>query len=111
MLTLIETQVITAQASADIAHLQMVGFDGAPAGNDGKVFGVAKTKAVTGDYFPVITIGVVELISGGAIAIGDDIISDASGKPITAGVDPTNPSGTAMTATAGAGEPVKVIFR
>jgi hypothetical protein len=111
MLTLIETQVVTDTATADITHLQLVGFDGAPTGLDGKVLGVAKTAAKNGDIYAAITIGVVELIAGGAIAAGEDVISDATGKPIGAAVDSDNPCGTAMNASGGAGQPVKVLLR
>lgn len=42
-----ETQVLTTSviATADIAENQLVGFDGAPAGNDGLVYGKARAEA------------------------------------------------------------------
>lgn len=105
----ISSLTVTAVASAPVAARQLVGFDGAPAGDGVAVFGVARTDADPGRAFAIDVIGVFDLIAGAAIPAFSPLQSDAGGAPIvrTAGVH----IGTALTAAANPGDIVKVLIK
>ena len=99
---------LTTVATAPILERQLVGFDGAPTGVDGDVLGVADMDAAVGEAVTVGACGTYDIVSGGAIAVGDDVSSDAQSRAVSGG---TNPFGKALTAAAGAGARVKVLIR
>lgn len=76
---LIETMTLT---GAVTAH-RFVGHDGAQAGADANAAGVALASGVAGERIPVVTLGVVEVEAGGAIAVGATVKADAQGRAIT----------------------------
>lgn len=78
-----ETPVLTTSviATADIAEDQLVGFDGAPAGNDGLVYGKARAAARVGEAVTLTVIGLIDLIAPAAIATGSLVASDVNGAP------------------------------
>ena len=106
----IDTLKVTIVATAAIAERHLVGFDGAPTGANGKVYGVAANDASIGDAVAITALGLVDLVAGGAIAAGDSVVSDADGKPVTQGAG-TNPFGVAVTAAANPGDTVRVLIR
>ena len=99
---------LTAIATAPILERQLVGFDGAPAGLDADVLGVADLDAGAGQPVTVGACGTYDVVAGGAIAVGDAVSSDAQARAVSGG---TNPFGKALTAAAGAGARVKVLIR
>nr|WP_321459669.1 DUF2190 family protein [uncultured Cohaesibacter sp.] len=97
--------------TADVTQNQLVGFDGAPAGEDGKVLGYAKSKGSAGNEITIGVKGTREFLSGGAINAGDDVISNASGKPIVAPEGAVNIFGTALNSAANAGNSVEILLK
>jgi hypothetical protein len=91
---------------------RFVGFTGAQiAAVGGKAYGSALMAATAaGQQIPVLALGLGEVESGAAVAIGDDIISDASGRAITS----TSTAGQfvlgiATTATTAAGQTLEYL--
>lgn len=103
------TLQFTAVATAAITARQLVGFDGAPAGDSGLVKGMAQNAAAIGDAVAVTMIGISDMTAGAVIAAGDEVRSDATGLPVPLGVG-NNPFGRALTA-AQAGERVTVLIK
>ncbi|MCV6548527.1 MAG: DUF2190 family protein, partial [Cohaesibacter sp.] len=96
--------------TADVALNQLVGFDGKPTGQDGKVFGYAKSKGSNGNEITIGVKGTREFVAGGPVAAGDDLVSDANGKPIKAPDGAKNIFGSAINA-AGSGQIVDVLLK
>lgn len=109
MLSTISILTVTAEATAEIWSKQLVGFDGAPAGDGEEVLGVAQTDAAVGQPFSVDVIGVIELIAGAAIPAGSEVQSNANGAPIVKAAGAR--IGVAVTAAANPGDIVKVLFK
>ena len=107
----IDTLVLTTVATGSIAVDRAVTFAGAQATADAKVLGVSKMAAVTGDAVAVTAIGVRDMISGGAIAAGADVVADANGNPVAADSEDFNPFGQALNTVAGAGARVSILLR
>jgi hypothetical protein len=107
----IDTLVLTTIATGPIAVDRAVTFAGAQATADQKVLGVSKMAAVSGDAVAVTAIGVRDMISGGAIAAGADVVADANGNPVAADGDDLNPFGQALNTVAGAGARVSILLR
>lgn len=75
-------------------------------GAGGKIAGVFSEGRPIGYHASINTSGhPLKVIAGGAIAVGDNVQSDANGHAITGS---TNPFGTARNATAAAGEYVEI---
>lgn len=98
------TEVVTAAVN----EKQLVGYDGAPAGADAPVMMMAHTDQDADCAVGGTLIGLEDMIAGGPIAKGDQVISDADGKPVTIGAG-LNPFGRAMTAAA-VGERVSILI-
>lgn len=92
-------------ASGQVTERRAVGFDGAQATVQGqKVAGVARFDAADGDPLTVEALGTAVIESGAAIAVGDAIIVDASGRAIPSTGEINIPSGaTTVTSTAANG--------
>ena len=103
--TLVYTKEVTAAVKAD----QFVGFDGAPAGADGLVEGIAKTDGEAGDPVSLIALGLLELSAPAPIAVGDLVYSDADGKPTSTGAN--NPVGVCNRAAVNPGDTVTILTR
>ena len=104
----IPTLVFTGTATAPIAERQLVGFDDAPAGADAPVKGIAMSAAATGEPFPILALGTVDLVAVGAVAAGDALSANAAGAAVAGG---TAPFGRALTSTTGPGQRVQVLVR
>lgn len=102
---------VTKKLTADVTLNQLVGYDGAPVGKDGKVLGYAKSKGSAGDDITIGVKGTREFLSGGAINSGDDVISNAAGKPIVAPEGAANIFGTALNSAANAGNSVEILLK
>lgn len=109
LLGAISALTLTAQATAAISSMQLVGFDGAPAGDGGAVLGVARTDAAIGDNVALDVIAVLDLIAPTAIPKGSAIQSNVDSAPIVkaAGIQ----IGTALTAALNPGDIVKVLIK
>jgi hypothetical protein len=74
-LTLLATGAITADRFVTAA--------GALAGADANTLGVARSAGAIGAYVPVDVLGTAVVEAGAAVAAGDTIKSDATGRAIT----------------------------
>ena len=76
-------QSLTVKASGALVQNRFVKFDGAQAGVQGeKVLGVAEFNAADTELATVGIAGTVVVEAGAAIAVGDSVITNASGKAI-----------------------------
>jgi len=73
---------LTQQATATIAEKTFVGFGGVTATAGGNSLGVSRADAESGDYFAVDALGTAVVITGGAIAITDEIEVGAGGTAV-----------------------------
>lgn len=87
---------------------QLVGFEGAPAGVDEPVLGIAKYSADAGRPLAVVSQGLVEMKASVPIAAGDLVYPDANGNPTNVGTE--NPCGIAFQGGA-AGDLIAVLLK
>lgn len=85
----------------------LVGFDGALCGAGKKAYGATIVAADADEPTAVAVLGVVLVTAGGAIEVGDEVESDASGRAIkkTTGVS----NGWALDAASAAGEEIRIV--
>ncbi|HEY9212068.1 MAG TPA: DUF2190 family protein [Ancylobacter sp.] len=105
----INVLVLTAVATTAIAGDRFVTFADGQAGLDAVVKGVSANDAEIGDAVAVTAIGSVDMVAGAAIGRGDELVSDANGRPIPKGAN-TNVAGRALNAAAIGGR-VGVLLR
>lgn len=103
-----QTFTHTLRATGAGVQQRFVTYAGAQAGAASIVFGVAKTNFAAGDDFAVDYSGIVGVISGGAVALGADIIPDAQGRAIADTGNAANRAGRAVSAVTAAGQTVFV---
>ncbi len=77
-------RIDTIVATAAITAGQFVGYDGAVCAANAKALGVAVYDADIGDNCSVAVEGRYIVTAGGAVAVGDAITSDATGKAVVA---------------------------
>jgi hypothetical protein len=78
--SLLDLNVLAAGA---ITACRAVGYGGLQATVQGqKVMGAAVTDQIAGQYLPVTAIGTAVMESGAAVAVGDSLIVDATGRAI-----------------------------
>lgn len=105
----IDILTLTVAALAEpVKSGQFVGYEGAPAGVDEPVLGMAKYSADAGRPVAVVSYGIIEVIAATNIAAGDAVYSDAQGNPTNIGN--TNPVGFAVQG-GGSGDLVAVILK
>ena len=98
----------TIQAAGDITAKRFVGFDNKQCDAAGEMAkGVAHFGASTGSACTIITLGVAEVETGGAVNAGDLITTDDQGRAITASMD-QHVNGIARTSASGAGEIIEI---
>lgn len=103
---------LTVLAVGAVTAHRFVGFDGAQLDSVGaEAFGAANFDAKDGDDLSVDVIGTTVIETGGAVAVGDDLISDADARAIV------NPevggevvAAKALDAASGAGEFIEVLL-
>ncbi|MCJ8142960.1 DUF2190 family protein [Ancylobacter sp. A5.8] len=106
----ISTLKTTAVATGAIDERRFVTFADAQAGLDGIVKGVSEMAGIPGDAIPLTLIGVIDMVAGGVIALGAEVVSDANGRPIAKGAN-VNVAGRALNAAAAAGARVSILIR
>lgn len=99
------TSVLAGEAIAK--HL-FVKADGTIAGANEKALGVANDELDNAQYGPVVILGISLVKTGGAVAQGAKIASDADGKAVTHSSGEYN--GWALDAAAGADEVIRIIL-
>lgn len=103
---------LTVSAAGAVSAHRFVGYDGAQvSASGGKALGVATFDAADGQDLAVDALGTTVVETAGAIAVGDEVVSDATGLAIT------NPSvggevvaAHALDSAAGAGEFIEVLL-
>lgn len=108
MKTAIIALTISLLASSDIPKLRFVDYNGAKCPAKARAIGVSEDSAATGEVFPVNTLGVLIVESGGAIALGAAVESDAEGRAVAVTTGVVN--GWAMDAATAAGEVIRIRF-
>ena len=123
-------------AAVDLVKQRFVGFDGNLCAADAKALGVSDADTKLGQQCPVATHGILLVETGGAVNVGDDVASDATGRAVAAtpfsvtvpagatpvtsdaaqpdlveagGVLPQAINGTALDAAAGPGEIIRIL--
>lgn len=99
--------VVTVLAAAALVRYRFVDFTGAPAADGERVLGVPQAEFDAGELAGVATHGEILVEAGAAVAVGDEVQSDAQGRAITkaAGVA----WGVARDAAAAAGDYIRVL--
>lgn len=103
---------LTVLAVGAVTAHRFVGFDGAQVASTGaEAMGASTTDAKDGDDLALDVLGTTVVETNGAIAVGDDVVSDASGMAIV------NPAvggevvlAKALDAANGAGEFIEVLL-
>ncbi len=93
-------------AAADLTKARFVGFNGNVCAAGAKALGIAETDTGSGRQAPVNVLGILHIESGGAIAVGADVESNASGQAITKTAGVSN--GTALDAASAQGEIIRI---
>lgn len=78
--------------------------------NGGRVAGVQQGKANTGEAVEICHSGISKVVAGAAVTAGDEIMSDASGRAITA-TSTNQRVGIALQTASGAGILIPVLLR
>lgn len=104
--------VLTVTAVGAVSAHRFVGYDGAQISvASARTFGAADSKAADGDDYAVDVLGTTVVETAGAIAVGDDVVADATGAAI---VNPAlggeHIAGQALDSAAGAGEFIEVLL-
>jgi hypothetical protein len=97
---------ITAAADFTNSKNIFIGFDGNICGNGAKALGVLNANTALNEQTPVTSSGIILVLSGAAVSLGDKIQSNASGKAITFASGEAN--GYALDAATGADELIRV---
>ena len=106
----IRTLATTVVATGAVADRRFITFADAQAGLDAVVKGISEMAGVAGDALPVTLIGIVDMVAGGAIAAGAEVVSDANGQPIAKGAN-VNTAGRSLNAAGAAGARVQILIR
>lgn len=94
-------------AIAALARMRFVSYAGGLPTAGGRTLGVAATNADIGEHAAVNTHGELLVESGGAIAVGAEVETDATGRAITRSTGVV--CGVARDAAAAAGEFIRII--
>jgi len=99
--------VVTVLAAAALVRYRFVDFTGATAADGERVLGVPQAEFDAGELAGVATHGEILVEAGAAVAVGDEVQSDASGRAITkaSGIG----WGVARDAAAAAGDYIRVL--
>ena len=93
-------------AAAALSAFTFVTFKGATTGAGANAAGVARTDGAIGDLVPVDILGTARVLSGAAVAAGDHLEVDASGRGIT--LNTGKPVAVALEAASAAGQVIEV---
>lgn len=103
---------LTAIASSAVSTCRAVGFDGAQATTLGqKVLGVAQFDAVTGEPVTLDVKGTTIIEAAEAIAVGDELTVDATGKAAKPTLADQVRIADALQAATAAGDKIEVLLR
>lgn len=105
--------ILTRIAAGEVHSNRAVTYGGTTPNTSGiKVLGVSAFDVKAGEPFGVIVTGTAPIEAGAAVAVGDDIITDAQGRAIPAtGAAGERPFADALTAAPGAGKLIEVLLK
>ena len=109
MKTEIPIMTMTVLATAALVRSRFVTSSGAVPAAGGKVLGVANADYSLGEQAGVAVLGALVVEAGAAVALDDDVQSDASGRAIT--VASGSVAGRALDAATAAGQRIRVLMR
>lgn len=99
--------IASLQATATITKDRFVRADGVLATANQRAIGVSNDDAIATEFFPVVMTGITLVEAGAAVAVNDQVASDATGRAVT--VTSTNPvNGIALDAASGAGKFIRI---
>jgi len=101
--------VIAVTAAADVAGQRFIAYNGNYPSAGELALGVSKLSTSSGQQVPVQVTGVVEVLAGGAIAVGGPVKVTTSGKALAQGGTGVI-VGRALTASNGDGESIQVLL-
>lgn len=92
----------------NIEKQRFIGFDGNYCANNAKAYGVSDVDIDAGQYAPVSLTGLLLIKTGGAVAVGTKVTSNASGYAITA-TGTAEVNGYSLDAASGANEVIRIV--
>lgn len=107
---------ISLKAGADLRtkmyHLVKLDTDGniVLCGANERAIGVLDGKPNVGENVAVNILGTTKVVAGGAIGIGDYVVSNANGQVVVKGNDDTNIVGVALESASNAGEIIEILL-
>lgn len=75
--------VVTVLAAAALARYRLVDFAGAPAASGVRVLGTPQAEFDAGDWAGIAVRGELLVEAGGAVVVGAEVESDATGRAVT----------------------------
>lgn len=102
--------VTTVKTTGKVVKNRFVDFAGKQAAAGAKVLGAAPFDADAGEMLAVDVLGIALVEAGGAVAVGDDVASDAQGAAVKAAGN-AKVAGTARSAATAAGEVIQVFLK
>lgn len=103
--------LLTLIAIGAVAEFRFVGTDSGQAGAAANTLGVSQFAAdAAGEAFPVVALGTAVVETGGAIAAGGLIETDASGRAVAKNLGITVARALPGQSSAGAGEFIEVVL-
>ena len=101
--------IVNHKVTVAVTRGSFINFAGDGSPMNVKGLGVVAADTSAGDAAPVVINGIAMVNSGGAIAIGDPVISDMLGRAVVQGaVDNKHIMGYAMDAAAGAANNIRI---
>ena len=100
----------TIRTTGKVIANRFVNHAGKQAKADEKVYGVSPYHADAGEPLAVDIVGIAVVEAGGAVAVGDDLASDAQGCAVKAGAS-GKAAGVARSAAAAAGDLIQIFLR
>lgn len=98
-------------ATSEVTTNKLVGFNGAQATTAGQlVLGVADFDAKTNETLAVVVKGTAIALTGGSIAIGDELVVDATGRVITKVTPAHHTIGRALTASPTSDSKIEILL-
>jgi len=79
-----ELLTISILAAANLDANRFAGFGGNLCAANAKAAGVVQLDTASGSYAPVMSHGVAVVESGGIFAVGDELVSDSTGRAVKA---------------------------
>ncbi|RMT61657.1 hypothetical protein ALP29_00225 [Pseudomonas syringae pv. avii] len=94
-------------AVTDLPRYRLAGFDGGLCAAGLKALGTVEADTQADNVAPINVLGICLVISGGAVAAGDQVESDAEGRAVLLAAGESN--GFAMDVATAAGDVIRIV--